>query len=113
MIELKPATPVDAAELTDVQTRTFDEDTRAHGQGELCCAKTIRIPIAVQPFMMHPTPMANATEARDCFKKLHSNLSMLLYFMPLFIGKRPRLLKNIHMNRQFANVVQEACDVDC
>ncbi|MBP7689472.1 MAG: GNAT family N-acetyltransferase [Thermoflexales bacterium] len=34
MIELKPATPVDAAELTDVQTHTFDEDTRAHGQGE-------------------------------------------------------------------------------
>lgn len=34
MIELKPATPFDAAELTDVQTRTFDADSRAHGQGE-------------------------------------------------------------------------------
>ena len=34
MIELKPAMPVDAVELTDVQMRTFDEDSRAHGQGE-------------------------------------------------------------------------------
>ncbi len=34
MIELKPATPVDAVELTDVQMRTFDQDSRLHGQGE-------------------------------------------------------------------------------
>ena len=34
MIELKPASPVDAVELTDVQMRSFDTDSRAHGLGE-------------------------------------------------------------------------------
>lgn len=34
MITLERATSADAAQLTEVQTRTFDADSRGHGQGE-------------------------------------------------------------------------------